>query len=251
MIWDAIVINRATIGEIWNGLRQQLRRLPILNRVLKPFSRCQLVIFSTIQRRIKALKASALYSQSNDITVNQLISLLCGDFSVLKRRFYARKSWLIESGNNLIEEFSQFMNGADFDKILIASKQVFQKDANIRAVLNEYEIWRVSKCWGMPDIETPMLKRFGLDPNKSNFQDTLGAWVKKQARDIKNSQDFLNKDNGKESKAIDYADFITDLLITINDNHFIDKSTITALDFYKMYTKFKLKQQENGRLRNR
>lgn len=249
MIWDADVINRVINGQILSGLKRLLKRWPILNRASKSFLRCLMAIFSTIQTRTKALKSSASYSQSNDISVNQLIALLGGDFSVLKRRFYARKSWLIESANGLIEEFSQFMNGGDFDKILIASKQVFQKQANIRAVLTEWELWRLSKCWGFKDVETPMMKRFNLDPSS---QQQIEAWVKRQTQDIKNNQKFIDGKSNKGDKEIDYADFITDLLITINDNHFIDKSTITALDFYKMYAKFKSKQQQNdGRLRNR
>ena len=139
MIWDAIVINRATIGETWNGLRQQLRRLPILNRVSKLFSRCQLVIFSTIQRRIKALKSSALYSQSNDISVNQLISLLCGDFSVLKRRFYARKSWMVKSGKpydgvTMYDDHRALLANKDIDAVLISTPDHSHAYLGIHAV---------------------------------------------------------------------------------------------------------------------
>lgn len=251
MRWDVDVINRLTTGEILSGLKKWLKRLQILNYAIKLYLKLQQAIYSMMSTRIKALKSSSLLNHSNEITVNQLITLLCGDNSVVKKRWYARKSWVIDGANVLIEEFSQFMNTSEFDKTVIASKQIFQKQANLRAVELELYIWKLSKIWGIADPEINMLLRFGLNPNSPNFSAVYDGWVKKQIRDINNSKSFLDKDKGKESKPVDYADFITDLLITINDNHFIDKTTITALDFYKMYAKFKAKQQQDGRLRNR
>jgi len=246
MRWLASVINPLKIGGILSSLKNWLKKLLILKIANKLFSRLKTGIFSTIRKHITETMLSLSLSQSNEITVNQLIRVLSGDYLVLKRRWYCPKRALTESSNNIIEEFSRFMDSSGFDKRLLASKQILQKKANIRAVEVEVYLYKIAIFWGLKEEPTPMLNRFGFDVKSNNFDEAIKAWVKRQTQDIVNSEAFLLKGNN-DSTAIDYADFVTDLLITINDNHFIDKNTITALDFYKMYEKFNKKNKENGR----
>lgn len=251
MRWDAIVINLQKIGAILILLKTWLNKLRTLKTVVKLYLRLKQAIYSMMQTRIKGLKSSSLLTHSNEITVQQLIKLLSGDNSVLKLKWYARKSWLKNTANELIEDFSQFMSGSDFDKTVIASRQIFQKQANIRAVQLEIYMYRMAIVWGIKTEPTPTLNRFNLNPESPTFNTTYEAWLKRQMQDIANNQKFLDGGKVEKNKEIDYADFISELLITINENHFIDKTTITALDFYKMHSKFKQKIADNGRLRNR
>lgn len=244
MKWDATATRSQIIGAIWNGSAEWLKKWLTSNKVAKWFTVKMEVIYSLTRKNIEALRQSSYLNQSGQINLNQLISVLNGDYSVLKKRFYCRKKWLEMASNEIIEDFSKFMASGEFNKKLIASKQIIQKTANINNLNTEFVIFGLKKRLNYPEneIDITLFQRFGLNPNNPNFVESFNRYIKTEMVAIEKLRNFLNPKTETKTD-IDYADFITDMVISMNDGRFVNLNSITATMFYSMYKRIKKQQQ--------
>jgi hypothetical protein len=195
-----------------------------------------------MRKHLKALKSKSLYTHSNEITINQLIGLLNGDVSALKRRFYARKSWLIAAGDGLIEDFSQAMDASNFDKNMVAYRQILQKRATLQIMENDLFVWKMCQIYGFGTFDLSLFRRFNLDPEAKDFNEKYKRHIEKEITWIKRYDSLFERNEKEAEKHIDWAMQITDMVISLNGG-LIDKNTITAQDFYSLYIKHKRDEQ--------
>lgn len=249
MRWGANVIKEATTGSHLNGLFQSLKKWLTSNKLTKWFSKILMGIRSLMNRNLEALQLKSCYNRSNEITVNQLIQLLDGNIYAVKRRWYARKSWVQKIANELQEESFQYLNRDDFDKHSLAYQKVIEKKAIIQHLQTEFYILKIKIENGYKDIENcSTFQRYSLDWREQQFVQKFAKLVNKMESEMIKYMEFLKPKNAeKEVSNISFEDTITEQIIIINGG-MIDKNSITAKDFYIMLIDFKRKNTpKNGK----
>ena len=98
------------------------------------------------------------------------------------------------ASNEIIEDFSKFMASGEFNKKLIASKQIIQKTANINNLNTEFVIFGLKKRLNYPanEIDITLFQRFGLNPNNPNFVESFNRYIKTEMVAIEKLRNFLN-----------------------------------------------------------
>ena len=174
--------------------------------------------------------------------------LLDGSDLVVKKRFFARKSWVSLKAEELRDEAFQYLNQDEFTKQNVSRQRIVEKQALIQHLQTELIILKSKMLIGLDDIENcATFQRFSLDYRHPDFITRFKKLIDKLTNEMNRYVEVISKDAEKTKDKLSFEDSITENIILINGG-MIDKNTITAKDFYIMLKEHKRKNTpKNGK----